>query len=83
MTTATTVQIEEQVFKMVADVVAIDSKSIEKENRLREDLGYDSLDEVELVMALEEKYGFSVSDEEAEKIQTAGDVLDHVRQKLK
>lgn len=79
MTTAIADKIEEQVFKIVAGIAAAPVESVERTSRLREDLGYDSLDEVELMMAIEEQYGFSVSDEEAEKIKTAGDVLEHVR----
>lgn len=83
MTTATADKLEEKIVKMVSETGFVPIEAISKDASLRDDLGYDSLMEVELIMALEEEFGFSVEDEEAEKIKTVGDVLEHVKSKLK
>lgn len=57
--------------------------AVKPEARFVEDLGADSLDTVELVMALEEEFGFEIPDEDAEHIQTVGKLLEYVEQKLK
>ncbi|HIE32704.1 MAG TPA: acyl carrier protein, partial [Thermodesulfobacteriaceae bacterium] len=48
-----------------------------------DDLGADSLDLVELVMAMEEEFGMEISDEEAEKLRTVKDVLDYIKERVK
>ena len=57
--------------------------ALKPEARFIEDLGADSLDTVELVMALEEEFGVEIPDEDAERILTVGKLVDYLEQKLK
>ena len=75
---------EDRVKEIIAKELEVDLKQITPEAKFIEDLGADSLDTVELVMALEEEFGHEIPDEEAEKLQSVGDVIkyiDEVRQK--
>ncbi len=65
----------EKVRKLIADELSIDEAKITLESRLSEDLGADSLDAVELIMALEDEFGVEVSDEIAQSIRTVGDIV--------
>jgi acyl carrier protein len=58
--------------------LGIDASAIEEETRFKEDLEADSLDLVELVMELEDRYGIRISEEEAERIKTVGQAVDFV-----
>ena len=64
----------EKVKKIIAEQLGVDESEIKDESHFIDDLGADSLDTVELVMALEEEFGIEIPDESAEKIQTVGDV---------
>ena len=64
--------------KIIADTLNIDQNAVRDECKLIEDLGADSLHVVELVMAVEEEYGISVPDEDAENIFTVGDIKQYV-----
>jgi len=64
--------------KIIADTLNIDQDAVRDECKLIEDLGADSLHVVELVMAVEEEYGISVPDEDAENIFTVGDIKQYV-----
>lgn len=70
------------VFDEVRDVVveqlSVAPESVKPESKIIEDLGADSLDVVELVMALEEKFGIEIPDSEAEKLLSIQDVIDYV-----
>ena len=70
-----------KVKKMVADHLGIDESKITEEANFIDDLGADSLDTVELVMAFEEEFGSEISDSEAEKILTLGDAIKFIEGK--
>ena len=73
--------IEEQVKKIVVDHLGIDESKVAPESKFIDDLGADSLDTVELVMALEEKFGIEIPDDAAETIQTVKDAIDYIESK--
>jgi acyl carrier protein len=73
--------IEEKVKKIVADQLSVDEAQVKPEASFINDLGADSLDTVELIMALEEEFGIEISDEEAEKIQTVQAAIDYIKAK--
>ena len=68
----------EKVRKVVVDQLSVDEAIVTPSARFTGDLGADSLDTVELVMALEEEFGCEIPDEEAEKIQTVQDAVDYI-----
>ena len=70
-----------KVKKMVADHLGIDESKVVEEANFIDDLGADSLDTVELVMAFEEEFGAEISDSEAEKILTVGDAIKFIESK--
>lgn len=65
----------EKVRKLIAEELSLEEAKITLESRLSEDLGADSLDAVELIMALEDEFGVEVSDEMAQSIRTVGDIV--------
>ena len=70
-----------KVKKIVADHLGIDEAKVNEEANFIDDLGADSLDTVELVMAFEEEFGSEISDSEAEKILTVGDAIKFIEGK--
>ena len=70
-----------KVKKIVADHLGIDDSKVTEEASFIDDLGADSLDTVELVMAFEEEFGSEISDSEAEKILTVGDAIKFIENK--
>ena len=64
----------EKIKAIIVEQLGVDESEVTPEAHFIDDLGADSLDTVELVMALEEEFGIEISDEDAEKIQTVGDV---------
>ncbi len=64
--------------KVLVEVLGVKEEDIKPESKFVDDLGADSLDLVELIMAFEEKLGIEISDEEAEKMMTVKDVLDYI-----
>jgi acyl carrier protein len=77
------VDILERVKKIVVDNLNVDSAKVSAESNFVSDLGADSLDTVELVMAFEEEFGCEIPDEDAEKIQTVGDVVRYLEKNVK
>ena len=73
--------ISNKVRKIVADHLGIEEAKVTEESSFIDDLGADSLDTVELVMAFEEEFGSEISDNEAEKILTVGDAVKFIESK--
>ncbi len=73
--------ISNKVRKIVADHLGIEEAKVTEESSFIDDLGADSLDTVELVMAFEEEFGSEISDNEAEKILTVGDAIKFIENK--
>ena len=73
-----TTEISNKVKKIVADHLGIDESKVNEESSFIDDLGADSLDTVELVMAFEEAFDLEIPDEKAEKILTVGDAISHL-----
>ena len=69
--------------KIVADHLGVDEQKVTEEASFIDDLGADSLDTVELVMAFEEEFGSEISDNEAEKILTVGDAIKFIESKAR
>ncbi len=67
--------------EILVDVLGVNEDDVKLESKFVEDLGADSLDLVELIMAFEDKFGIEISDEEAEKMVTVKDVLDYISSK--
>ena len=73
--------VEERVKKIIEEQLGVEEDEVTPEASFVEDLGADSLDTVELVMALEEEFGIEIPDEDAEKILTVGKALDYIKEK--
>lgn len=72
--------IEERVKKVVAEQLGVNEKEVTNEASFVDDLGADSLDTVELVMALESEFGVEIPDEDAEKIGTIQDAINYIKE---
>ncbi|MCS7171050.1 MAG: acyl carrier protein [Aquificaceae bacterium] len=75
--------LEQRIKEIIADQLGVEVDKLNPGARFVEDLGADSLDVVELVMAFEEEFGIEIPDEDAEKIRTVGDVVDYLKEKVK
>jgi acyl carrier protein len=75
--------IEQRVKEIIVEQLGVSAEQVTPEAKFIEDLGADSLDTVELVMALEEEFGQEIPDEEAEKLQAVGDVIKYIEEKQK
>ena len=73
--------LEDKVKEIIVDQLGVDADQVKPEASFIEDLGADSLDTVELVMALEEEFDLEIPDEEAEKIRTVGDAINYIKSK--
>jgi acyl carrier protein len=74
--------LDERVKKIIVDQLGVDEKEVTSEASFIDDLGADSLDTVELVMAFEEEFGLEIPDSEAEKMASVGDALKYLKEKL-
>jgi len=74
--------IEQRVREIIADQLGEPIENITPEKDFQQDLGADSLDVVELVMALEEEFGIQIPEEDAEKIKTVGDAINYIKEKV-
>jgi acyl carrier protein len=74
--------IEQEVISAVAETLRIEANTISKASRFTEDLGADSLDLVELIMALEAKFDCDIPDEDAGKIATVSDAVKYIQEHL-
>ena len=75
--------IEQRVKATITEQLGVNPDQVTPDAKFIEDLGADSLDTVELVMALEEEFGQEIPDEEAEKLQSVGDVIKYIEDKQK
>lgn len=75
-------ELKKKVIAVVAEKLDVDAEKCTPEAAFVNDLGADSLDQVELVMALEEEFDLEIPDEDAEKLSTVGAVLEYVQSKL-
>ena len=74
--------VEEKVKSIIAEQLGVKQEEVTPTASFIDDLGADSLDTVELVMALEEEFGIEIPDEDAEKITTVGDAVKYIDDKL-
>jgi acyl carrier protein len=72
--------IDEKIKKIICEQLEVSEEDVVPGASFVDDLGADSLDQVELIMAMEEEFGISISDEEAEKIVTVKDAIDYIEQ---
>ncbi len=70
---------EDRAKEIIAKELEVDIKQVTSEAKFIEDLGADSLDIVELVMALEEEFGLDIPDEDADKLKTVGDAMNYLK----
>ncbi len=74
-------EVEEKIKKIISEQLGVEEDDVVLEAKFVDDLGADSLDTVELVMALEEEFDIEIPDEDAEKIQTVGAAIDFIKEK--
>lgn len=75
--------IAEKVKKMIIEQLGVSEAEVVPEAKFIDDLGADSLDIVELIMALEDEYGIEIPDEDAEKMETVGDAIRYIEEHKK
>ena len=76
------VDVDERVVKIICEQLNVTEEDVVPEASFVDDLGADSLDQVELIMAMEEEFDVSISDEDAEKIATVKDAIDYIGKAL-
>ena len=74
--------IQEKIIDIISSQLSVPKEKVVPQASFTDDLGADSLDLVELVMAMEEEFGMEIADEDAEKLQTVQDTIDYVKQHL-
>ncbi|MBM4119546.1 MAG: acyl carrier protein [Nitrospira sp.] len=75
-------KVEEKVKKIIAENLGVEENEVVPDAKFVDDLGADSLDTVELVMAFEEAFDIEIPDEDAEKILTVGKAIDYIKEKM-
>lgn len=75
-------QIAEEVKKLIVESLSPETEELKEDLKFVEDLGADSLDVVELVMSLENKFNIEIPDEDAQKIKTVGEAIDYIASKV-
>jgi acyl carrier protein len=75
--------VEDKVKQIIVDQLGVDAADVSPASSFVDDLGADSLDRVELIMALEETFGMEIPDEDAEKISTVQDAVDYIQKNAK
>ncbi|MCX5806669.1 MAG: acyl carrier protein [Proteobacteria bacterium] len=74
--------VTEKVKEMIVEQLGVNESEVIPEAKFIDDLGADSLDIVELIMALEDAYGIEIPDEDAEKMETVGDAIKYIEQRM-
>jgi len=75
--------VDERVKSIIVEQLGVDAEEVTQEASFVEDLGADSLDTVELIMAFEEEFGVEISDDEAEKIRKVKDAVEYIEKRAK
>ena len=75
--------VQERVKNIIVEQLGVEADQVKPEAQFVNDLGADSLDTVELIMALEEEFNIDIPDEQAEKIKTVGEAINHIKAKVK
>lgn len=75
------ISIEKEVMDIVVEQLGVDAAEVAPEKSFVEDLNADSLDLTELIMTFEERFGFEISEEDAEKLKTVNDVIEYIKKK--
>jgi len=70
--------IEQEVIDIIVEQLGVDAGDVSEDKSFMEDLNADSLDLTELIMTFEERFGFEISEEDAEKLKTVGDVIQYI-----
>jgi acyl carrier protein len=73
--------LEQEVIDIIKEQLGISTEDVTLEKSFVEDLNADSLDLTELIMTFEERFGFEISEEDAEKLKTVGDVVEYIKKK--
>lgn len=73
---------EERIRNIIVELLGVEPERVTRDARFREDLEADSLDLVELIMEFEQEFGSDISDEEAQKIETVGQAIDYIEQRM-
>ncbi len=73
--------IQQEIIDIIVEQLGVDANDVAPEKSFVEDLNADSLDLTELIMTFEERFGFEISEEDAEKLKTVADVIDYIEQR--